>query len=343
VEKTIQLPSENCLSDAQLLRYLKDECPKTEQRGIDKHLDKCAFCSDAVQGAILLPISEFENKMNRENILQAFTKKTLWLAKPSAKVWIGLTTAASIAAIAFVTNQYWSNNTAATSPTVVTTPVIDNAQNQNTAPIASTDVVALTEIAKTKTAESQTKANNTTIISSGNTISNASAVGEAAPVTVAAYDVKKLEDAAASAAPAMDKMASSPMEKAKDIQVAAAKKNMPETYPSAAQNSTQMSQNSGYTYSDNDGVSDSDDSNSRSYNIGLQMYYAKKYKEAIATLEKFQGERGTKAEKQKANWFLANAYLSVGNTPRAKQLLENIANGGGTYSEQAKKTLENNQ
>jgi TolA-binding protein len=346
VEKTIKLPSENCLSDAQLLRYLKDECSQQEQRGIDKHLDKCAFCSDAVQGAINLPILEFENSMNRESILQAFTKKTLWLAKPSAKVWIGLTTAASIAAIVFVTNNFWNNNSTVAAPSVATTPTIDN--NQSQTPIAANDAIPVTDAAKAKVTETTQKTGNSSTTLGGELAATTTSVLNASgSTTISTYEVNKLEDAAAPSAPAMEKEGQSAMERAKDIPVvtvATAKKNMPETYPSPAQNSTQMSQNNnGYNYSDNDGVTDNDDSNSRSYNIGLQMYYAKKYKEAIVTLEKFQGERGTKAEKQKANWFLANAYLSVGNTPRAKQLLENIANGGGTYSEQAKKTLENNQ
>ncbi len=347
MEKTIILPSENCLSDAQLLRYLKDECSLQEQRGIDKHIDKCAFCSDAVQGAINLPIIEFENKMNRENILQAITKKTLWLAKPSAKVWIGLTTAASIAAIFFVSNNYWNAGSKIVAPTtVVSTTNSENTDNQS--PMASADAIPVVENAKAKTQEA------TTLTTTG---SVSSTITTGATTTITGYDqanaggtynvdVKKLEDVATPSAPAMENVGGSTMERAKDIPpvvVIAEKKSKADVYPSA-QNNTQMSQNSnGYNYSDNDNVNDNDDSNSKSYNIGLQMYYAKKYKEAIVTLEKFQNERGTKAEKQKASWFLANAYLSVGNTPRAKQLLENIANGGGTYSEQAKKALENNQ
>jgi TolA-binding protein len=50
-----QLSNEQHLTQDQLLRYVEDDCSRTEMREIDRHLTTCALCSDAVEGLMLLP------------------------------------------------------------------------------------------------------------------------------------------------------------------------------------------------------------------------------------------------------------------------------------------------
>lgn len=341
MEKQILLPSENCLSATQLSQYLKDECSHQEHRKIDLHLDQCAFCSDAVQGAITLPLSEFENMMNRESILQEISKKTLWLANPTTKIWVGVSAAASIAAIVLLTNNFFGNKPTqqpTADNTSVPTQIIDNqaivadnsvTQNPNDAKLAAEKTT------NAKTADEQTTTNE--IVTQGNVSTASSLETVVVPVPTTVVVQPQVVAAQKDVAVGEDKTETYK----KNTRTAEALPSPVMNSNVQVSNNTQMSTYSDASAkSDNDDVDNGDDSNSRSYNIGMQMYYAKRYQEAIKTFEKFAGEKGTKSEKQKAAWFLANAHLSVGNTPRAKQLLENIANGGGTYSNNAKTTLE---
>jgi TolA-binding protein len=50
-----QLSNEQHLTQDQLLRYVEDDCSRTEMREIDRHLTTCALCCDAVEGLMLLP------------------------------------------------------------------------------------------------------------------------------------------------------------------------------------------------------------------------------------------------------------------------------------------------
>jgi hypothetical protein len=49
------LTNEQHISQENLLRYVEDDCSRTEMREIDRHLATCPMCSDAVEGLMLLP------------------------------------------------------------------------------------------------------------------------------------------------------------------------------------------------------------------------------------------------------------------------------------------------
>jgi tetratricopeptide (TPR) repeat protein len=44
------------ISQENLLRYVEDDCSRTEMRDIDRHLATCPMCSDAVEGLMLLSV-----------------------------------------------------------------------------------------------------------------------------------------------------------------------------------------------------------------------------------------------------------------------------------------------
>ncbi len=57
------VPNENCLTEAQLLQYLRDECLPQEEKAIDRHLTHCPMCSDALEGAMLLNVPRLERSL----------------------------------------------------------------------------------------------------------------------------------------------------------------------------------------------------------------------------------------------------------------------------------------
>ena len=52
--KMSHLSNDQHISQEQLLRYVEDDCSRTEMRDIDRHLATCPMCSDAVEGLMLL-------------------------------------------------------------------------------------------------------------------------------------------------------------------------------------------------------------------------------------------------------------------------------------------------
>ena len=72
------VPKENCLTEAQLTRYLRDECSADEVRAIDRHLTHCPMCSDALEGAILLSAPRLERSLKHldTKISMEFSEKT---------------------------------------------------------------------------------------------------------------------------------------------------------------------------------------------------------------------------------------------------------------------------
>ena len=73
------VPNENCLTEAQLLQYLRDECPTEEEKAVDRHLTICPLCSDALEGAMLLNVPRLERSLHRldAKIETVYSDKTM--------------------------------------------------------------------------------------------------------------------------------------------------------------------------------------------------------------------------------------------------------------------------
>ena len=52
------VPNDNCLTQDQMLRYLRDETSAQDTRAIDRHLAQCPLCTDALEGAMQLPTEQ---------------------------------------------------------------------------------------------------------------------------------------------------------------------------------------------------------------------------------------------------------------------------------------------
>ena len=62
------VPNENCLTEAQLLQYLGDECSSAEEKAVDRHLTHCPMCSDALEGTMLLNSARLERSLGRLDV-----------------------------------------------------------------------------------------------------------------------------------------------------------------------------------------------------------------------------------------------------------------------------------
>jgi hypothetical protein len=54
------ISNEQCLTEEQLLRYAEGVMTRDEERAIDRHIASCDMCSDAVEGAMMLPVQDFK-------------------------------------------------------------------------------------------------------------------------------------------------------------------------------------------------------------------------------------------------------------------------------------------
>jgi hypothetical protein len=54
------ISNEQCLTEEQLLRYAEGVMTRDEERAVDRHIASCDMCSDAVEGAMMIPIQDFK-------------------------------------------------------------------------------------------------------------------------------------------------------------------------------------------------------------------------------------------------------------------------------------------
>jgi hypothetical protein len=54
------ISNEQCLTEEQLLRYAEGAMTRDEERAVDRHIASCDMCSDAVEGALLIPTTDFK-------------------------------------------------------------------------------------------------------------------------------------------------------------------------------------------------------------------------------------------------------------------------------------------
>jgi TolA-binding protein len=124
------VPNDNCLTPEKILRYLQDESSPAEMRAIDRHLDDCPMCSDAIEGAMALPISQLKEsftniqaKISTESDLKVVEKP---LIKPIMQVvhrntkryWL-MGAAASVALLVAAGVWFFQGKTAETKAVAV--------------------------------------------------------------------------------------------------------------------------------------------------------------------------------------------------------------------------------
>jgi hypothetical protein len=56
----VSMSNEQCLTEEQLLRYAEGVMTRDEERAVDRHIASCDMCSDAVEGAMMIPVQDFK-------------------------------------------------------------------------------------------------------------------------------------------------------------------------------------------------------------------------------------------------------------------------------------------
>jgi hypothetical protein len=79
----VSISNEQCLTEEQLLRYAEGAMTRGEERAVDRHIASCDMCSDAVEGAMMLPVPDFKKHSASigDRIDKTFEKNLLEKAK----------------------------------------------------------------------------------------------------------------------------------------------------------------------------------------------------------------------------------------------------------------------
>jgi hypothetical protein len=56
----VSISNEQCLTEEQLFRYAEGVMTRDEERVVDRHIASCDMCSDAVEGAMMIPVQDFK-------------------------------------------------------------------------------------------------------------------------------------------------------------------------------------------------------------------------------------------------------------------------------------------
>ena len=62
------VPDEKCITQDQFMRYLADQTSGEESKLIDRHINRCPMCADALEGAILVGGEHFSESLSRIDV-----------------------------------------------------------------------------------------------------------------------------------------------------------------------------------------------------------------------------------------------------------------------------------
>jgi TolA-binding protein len=343
----------DCLDQAQLLRYVYDECSPEEARMFDRHLDSCPLCSAAVEGLMSVKKEEVEETLtNIEHFIQTKTNKQtnmLAIKQTTNKRWISWAVAASVVTVASAlwllkspepmqnNSQMMADVTYDASNALATTPsrVIDTSNTQKIQQDSLTQAVAIapdsnsvqpTVPADVALNDEESAPNLSMPPANNNTSLQMERLNES--------DNKK-EDFGFKAEPANEAATNKPtpqqpaMETAKEEKVVtmARKQNANSTMPPQVTNSTQKARTK---------ILESDES---VYEEGLAFYKNGAYATAIERFNAVVSRKGWGNVYEDALWYMGNSHLKQGDKTYAKAVFERIVREKGRYSKEAEKML----
>jgi hypothetical protein len=109
------VPNDNCLTHDEIVRYMRDETTPTETRVIDRHIERCPLCSDAMEGVMAIGVDAYvtdihriNTKLETENIKTTLETQPLKVSHINPKRYWLIGIAASVAAL--LTAGVWFNN-----------------------------------------------------------------------------------------------------------------------------------------------------------------------------------------------------------------------------------------
>ena len=347
----------DCLDQAQLLRYVYDDCSPEETRTFDRHLDNCPLCSAAVEGLMSAKKEEVEQTLT--NIKHFIDTKTnnktnmLTIKQTNHKKWITWAAAASVVTVASAlwlftrpeTSQQSSspmatNGMADSTNTLLAaqTNVLDTANNKNrlqdtlknvaataidsnnVQDVAATDVATNTE-ATPATAAAPTPPPNINVMPAEKTLAAEKAKED--------YGFK-LEKTPASESDAVSGMKPPTPPPAAAIPAEAVSKRQTSNTsitPSVA-NSSQKAR-----------AEKTLESDEKVYEAGLDFYKNGSYPAAIERFNTVVSRKGWGNIYEDALWYMGNSHLKQGDKNNAKAVFERIVREKGRYAKEAEKAL----
>lgn len=361
------VPNENCLTEAQLLQYLSDECSSAEEKAIDRHLTHCPLCSDALEGAMLLNSSRLERSLGRldvkietrfsdkkhiEQKAAIIEEEPIMTVVKSPRKWGWLWAAASVVVLAGASLWFF------TKPMNydVASPVVTNTQQPALDSLGSPISAQNSSVGQTETAQNTPKTGNLDNNQPVPTDKNGTAATPNTATTNHQADVATTTVQPTTSKPINTEGASS---KTKDeetyldeITVADAnnksrkKETAPQNAPAAESNINDYpgaaAQNSVPPSSPTRAVKmkQAPENGLTDYQTGMRFYQKGAFNEAIAPLNRVLAKQNTPDVYQNALWYLANSYLKLGKKQEAQSLLQRIVSEKGVYAQQAAALLK---
>ncbi len=365
------VPDTACLTETALLRYLQDDCTPLEARAIDRHVEHCPFCTDALEGLMSLSTLEIEMALGRNDTqLELFEKHLAddLTEKPIIKplvprkntrylAWAMAASVAMLLAAVFVwrasSNDGLDNEmkTAAAPASVMSDSIQNDAVGAVAAAADSISPVAAAKRNKTEasTAPIVAEAMPPNPAPSAATAANAP-VNESVPND--ATEKAKVEDKTSSA-PVAEREVSTEKKATEDaiaiaetdnakvkIQSKEAAKPSKIAVPPSAGPSPMSNASTVPSNVQNRKEKATTNKLKKQYEQAKTDYEQKKYTQANDTWQSILGEQKTGKYYEDALWYLANGQLQLNNRAAAKVLLTRIVQENGTWTKNAKKLLE---
>ena len=365
------VPNDNCLTQEQILRYLRDETSPDETRAIDRHLSRCPMCSDAIEGAMMLDSKELEKaflqskayileKTNEENLQKTALKV---VRTPNRYLRYALSAAASLAVlvvaalwiftkplteskeiIAEAPPQY-NESKAADSAYFEQKPIVLEPQNSesnaNKPSANATEKPSTTQPENNIAAvETNKSIDNQEVKSDDNlNMSNAAVPApkkEAKQDAVATYSdsdgvSEKSKDRAEDKAAMEYSVQERKVSKAKNAKSAAPSTEGYTASPSAPTPASAKSQRS-------ESLQEMD---SRVLNQGVKYFQEKEFDKAISEFNNILTRQSSGYMYEKALWYTANAYYQKNSKTYSKAIYQRIVKEKGTFAAQAEVILKN--
>ena len=364
------VPNDNCLTQEQILRYLRDETSPDENRAIDRHLSRCPMCSDAIEGAMMLDSKDLEKaflqskayileKTNEENLQKTALKV---VRTPNRYLRYALSAAASLAVlvvaalwiftkplteskeiIAEAPPQY-NESKAADSAYFEQKPIVLEPQNPENN--ANTPSSYATEKPSTTKSENPIAASENNKIIDNQDIKSDDNLN----MSTAAAPVPKKEAKEEVVATYSDNDGVSAKSKDREQEKAAVEYSAQERKLSKSKNakSAAPTTTEGYTALPNvPAAAKSNRSESlqemdnRVLNQGVKYFQEKEFDKAIGEFNSILTRQSSGDMYEKALWYSANAYYQMNSKPYSKAIYQRIVKEKGTFAAQAEVILKN--
>ncbi len=360
------VPNDNCLTQEQILRYLRDETSPDETRAIDRHLTRCPMCSDAMEGAMMLDSKDLEKaflqskayileKTNADKLQKTALKV---VRTPNRYLRYALSAAASLAVlvvaalwiftkplsesneiIAEAPPQY-NESKAADSAYFEQKPLVLEPQNPdanaNTPSSYATEKPSTTKTEnQIASAESDKSIDNQDVKSDDNL--NTSTAAAPTPK-------KEAKDNAAIADDVVSVKSKERVEEKAAVEYSAQERNLSKSKnaknvaPSTEGYSALPSAPTAAKAKRSESLQEMDN---RVLNQGVKYFQEKEYDKAIGEFNNLLARQSEGDMYEKALWYSANAYYQKNSKPYSKAIYQRIVKEKGTFAAQAEVILKN--